>query len=347
MADFFDAEDQEFVLDSGHLLLTAPTRSGKGRCCSVSACKYGSSSSSSAVLSVRDCSLTTDLSYSVGVMDRHDRGGETDWGHASTAVKGYDSGQTPCVALYRESSTEDDDDDADIYAVECHSSEVPDALKVCHCRLGKVNVEKRLVDWKWGGSFLIGNGLKPRVCVNGEGRVVFVMEEMCSVQRLRYLVGRIDVQRRTIDFGYSWVSQRVDFRGVEPDVAIYGDKVFVVYRSAFSSRVKYVSGTLVEGNLIEWRKERKFEHYGKTPTISIDPSNGKVVEMHRSCVWKRLNFRVGTIVGGQIVWGELRRFVCGEFPTVALCESGQIIEMHTAPVGFDLIYSQGQLVCPK
>lgn len=344
MADF----DAEYVLDSGHLLLTAPTQSGKGRCSSVSVCKYGggdgSTESRVVVLSVRDCSMTTELAYSVGVMG----GGTTDWGKASTAVKEYDSGQTPCVALYRPSSSTvtDEDDDDDIYAIECHSSEVPDALKVCHCRLGKVNVEKRLVDWKWGNSFFIGNGLRPRVCVNGEGKVVFVMEEMCSVQSLRYLVGRVDVKHRTIDFGCSWISQRVDFRGVEPDVAIYGDEVFVVYRSALSSRIKYVSGTLLEGNLIDWREERKFDQYGKTPTISIQPSSGKVVEMHRSCLWKRLNFRVGSIVGGQIMWGEVRRFVCGEFPAVALSESGQIIEMHTAPIGLDLAYSQGQLVYP-
>ena len=323
----------------GYLLMTPAMLKGHGRCSSVSLCKTDgdSNSAKTVVVSVRDVSLKRALYYSVGIVDKG--AGITYWGPGRGGVEEYGTGQHPSVCLYKSVRKENV-----IYALECHTT---DYFKMCYYRVGQVDIVNKSI--KWGDEKSIGSGVWPKICVNEGGSVVVLMEEKCSLNGLRYLVGTFNEAEKKIawkDFKENQDSKKVeDFKGVEPDIAIHENTVVAIYRSIYKFGIKCNIGTLNDKG-INWSGEKDLSGVtGLYPVIGF--YDDKLVEIHQIRYRKRLATSCGQITDkekGTVQWGSVKELDYGERPSVTLY-GDEVFKMHGVPVGFTLFYAQGKLEC--
>ena len=320
--------DSKEIECKGYLLMTPPILKGSGRCSSVSLCE-SSSDEQTVVVWVRDASFMRGLYCSVGIVDSDS--GVTNWGPGR--VEYATTGQHPSVCLYKYDSKQ-------LYAIECHSTDF--YMGQCSCCVGKVDIENKEIEWN-KESLSIGSGVKPKVCVNENGMVVIIFEEKWALNTLRYLVGSFGKEK--IEFYNNLKSKEIKVEGggnkvgVEPDIAIQGNTVAVIYRSLLCNNINTVIGTL-DGDTITWCSVQAFGAKGIYPSISIH--SGNVVETHQINYWKRLSTRCGKLHDGKIDWRDIKELDYGEYPAVALYKK-KVFQVHTAPLELNLFYSQGEL----
>lgn len=315
-------------IEESHLLLTPSTRHGTGRCSSVSV--YPVKDVGTVVVCVRDITLRSALYYSVGIVKEDT--GTTEWG----VSRKYSSGQHPSVCLIWFNE--------ELYVLECHCS---DLLKLCYYRVGKVSVQDKYIRWAPAKDNFLCSGKRPKITGNDKGVVVVIKEEMCTWDSLNYFIGCVRPQGMIID----WVTEGKEtkipnFEGVEPSIAINDkDQVVVISRSS-GNIIKARLGILlnIHNNLsILWTGSNyRLQTAGKNPSISLN-SDGNIVEIHQTNLWKQLSTCCGRVSKSSIVWGEEKTINNGEYPTVSLSGDGVVFEMHASPLGFSLFFSQGVL----
>lgn len=315
---------------AGHIMLTPATMKGLGRCSSVGMYATNPSNGNTVVVSVRDSTLLPYLFYTVGTVDT--QAARTTWGERTH----YGYGQHPSVCLVGIN--------AELYAIECHSS---DLLKMCYYRVGKVSVSDKSI--VWGKAKDIGCGKKPKITAN-DGIVIVIMEEICTLDTLKYFIANIadvDTQENTIAWtvGDNKDDKNMLFAGVEPDISVNSEyKVIAVCRS-YGRVVKAKLGKVNRNRKkIDWSSiEKKVLTSGVNPTISLN-SKDQIVEIHQN-VWKQLSISCGRIVNNLIEWDrdDEKLIYYGEYPSIILSDKGVVLEMHGTPLGFSLFYSQGEL----
>ena len=158
--------------------------------------------------------------------------------------------------------------------------------------------------------------------------VVVEMHQDEIETELRYRVGAIDAETRTVDWGE--VGAHDD--GRVPSVAVDGDLVVEIHQSHEGTNLWYKVGTLdVRTKGILWGDGVKFDA-GRFPMVALE--GRVVVEVHQSHIGTNLWYHVGVVdtQAKSILWGDAQKYDGGQFPSVALWD-GAVVEVHQSGEG--------------
>jgi hypothetical protein len=183
------------------------------------------------------------------------------------------------------------------------------------------------------------NGAWPNVDITQDGHVLFVWStgSYKSSSSLRYQVGKIDPYG---DTGQSiqWLSgERTFDAGFHSSTAMNDNGAIVeVHESGTGgSGLFYRVGHFVAGGSynIHWDSGGNGIHYddGINPHIAINNLN-QVIEVHQvSRSYPYLHYHRGVLTGGIIDFGGSQRYNdSADDPSVALLDSGVVLELHVA-----------------
>ena len=167
------------------------------------------------------------------------------------------------------------------------------------------------------------------IALNNKNVVVEVHNTTDS-KSLYYRVGKVDGRK------INWGESHYYDKGVEPSVAITDDGLVVeVHKSQGAKNTLWYRVGNVEGNEIKWRNDDTSAEYdsGVHPSVAITNS-GLVVEVHQSQSHDTLWYGVGKVEGNEIKWennGESIEYEKGIHPSVAITNSGLVVEVHQSP----------------
>ena len=193
----------------------------------------------------------------------------------------------------------------------------------------------------WGSPHKVGSGMRPSVAIDDHRNVVEV-HETTDNKTLKYRVGKVDVDNKSI----SWGSSHKYDDGQRPSVAInnHGSVVEVHETdSMFKNGLFYRVGDLYAGeNKIHFNSSKEYTS-GKYPKVALN-SHGQVVEVHCSqgasnSMW----FNVGRIDGKRISFGGNHHFDDGFRPSIALTDAGEVLEVHKSENHDKLYFHRGKL----
>jgi hypothetical protein len=252
----------------------------------------------------------------------------------------YGTGKQPSIALVRL--------DDDLYIFEVHREIF---FKKCLVNIGSVQTEgvKRIV-WKdeYPHEVLQCSVVKPKVSATNNGTYVIFHEEAYTRKGMRYHFGRFERREEGGQqrFFLSELQQCRPFEaacGVEPDLAISGNRVVLVFRSGFRN-LDYYTGVINDlRNPIQWHPFKFPAGIGINPSISIN-RRGYVVATYQTKTLRRLYYVYGHIENDSIVSREGGiSSTYGEYPTISLADDGYIVAIYKSGIGHDLSYSAGKL----
>ena len=122
-----------------------------------------------------------------------------------------------------------------------------------------------------------------------------------------------------------------------------GFQLSASYSSAHSQG--YGSPRKTKGVDVNWHLhvKRLDEHGGKYPTVSLAGSTAVVV--HNSAMGNSMWYWVGRLdeVTYEIYWAKGRHFAYGVYPSVALKDSGLLVEVHRSQWRHELMYTLGKV----
>lgn len=105
---------------------------------------------------------------------------------------------------------------------------------------------------------------------------------------------------------------------------------------------KTIVGDIDEKDDIEWGCIEPLKSDGINPAISVN-SQGDV-ESHQTKTLRRLCHTSGHIRRNKsITWEDTSMNTTGEYPAIALDDSGFVLEVHKTNIGNKLLQSQGLL----
>jgi hypothetical protein len=191
----------------------------------------------------------------------------------------------------------------------------------------------------WGGSQESGTrGYWPAIAISKEGYVIAVHGNRSSHtgSEQYYRIGKIDPYG-DVNQSIVWLTNLIHWDGgYKSSLAINDQGVIVGVHEANHSgrRLYYRVGKLrnpAGGDFtIHWDSGQwgiGYE-YGESASIAINNLN-QIVEVHQVPAEDLLHYRRGTVSGGQIHFGESRRYEDdGRQPAVALLDSGLVLEVH-------------------
>ena len=231
-----------------------------------------------------------DLRFSVGRVDS--KRGKIEWGDVS-----HDQnckGVYPSVSLTYVQN--------EFYVIETHAEGF--LYNECYYRVGKVDEERKSIDW--GDSHNFCSGAKPRVCANDDGTVIIAHEEshyIVSSSSIRCDVFKINTLNKLLDRKHE--CEEVSLSGIKPSIAMNRDTV--VLASCSGSNLQTVVGTIDESGKIQWNASSHIcttpggaPIRGRGPTISIN-SRRYVVESHMSTALRKIHYNYGYIDEERIV----------------------------------------------
>jgi len=181
-----------------------------------------------------------------------------------------------------------------------------------------------------------GRGEAPSVAVNDQSIVVSVHVEGGSI---RYQVGRVDKQSRTLRLG----SVKTLGAGEYPSIAINNNNLVVCVFERDGKSVYSVAGP-VDGDTIRFGTEVRYDS-GKRPGVGIN-DNGSALEVHMSeSGGAGVYCRVGPYdrSKGNIIWGGSSKYDTGQIPKVALDGTGAAEVHRSESSNHDLYYNLGVL----
>jgi hypothetical protein len=270
------------------------------------------------------------------VGDVNKRSNTVNW---SEPVK-YGTGKQPSVALIRLGDLS--------YVLEVHREVI---FKKSIVNVGSVQTEgvKRVV-WKaeYPHEVLQCSVVKPKVSATNNGTYVIFHEEAYTRKGMRYHFGRFE-RREEVGQEKLFLSELQLCRpflagyGVEPDLAISGNRVVVVFRSGYRD-LDYYTGVINDlRNPIQWHQFQFHAGTGINPSISIN-GRGYVVVAYQTKTRRQLHYVYGHIENNSIVRrndGMSSSF--GECPTITLADDGYIVAVYKSWVGYDLLCCAGKL----
>jgi hypothetical protein len=121
-------------------------------------------------------------------------------------------------------------------------------------------------------------------------------------------------------------------------------RVVEVHRAEMSNRLYSRVGDLKEATII-WKQSILYGT-GLTPRVAVNNHN-VVVEVHKNeATGRTLYYTVGKLADDRVDWGQPRRtfdYATGIKPSVALNDTGAVVEVHEAPYYNDLWYQLGKV----
>ena len=291
----------------------------KGRCSSISILP-----DEKIVVSVTDCFFSLGLYYNTGII--HANGETISWN--SNTIR-YTSGKNPSIALIKHQDQ--------TYAIEAHDTHLP-RFRSSHYLVWRVDKEGRMMGENLHGREL-ASGLRPRVCANNDGWTAAVYENQDN-----YSVGQIDFSAP--DLPIHWNSRQFNHRiGNNPDIAMHGTKVAIVFREQRFT-LKSIVGELVEkDSTIDWKTEISvLPCSGLNPSIALN-SRG-VILCHQTTLFRKLVFIYGELNDRNIKWHKLSKTkgqTEGEFPSIAFTDQGIVFITYKTPFGLQLRLKTGNV----
>jgi hypothetical protein len=130
------------------------------------------------------------------------------------------------------------------------------------------------------------------------------------------------------------------------DIALNNGKVVVGVHNTEDSKSLYYRVGKVDGGKIDWADESHDYDNGVNPSVAIN-DDGLVVEVHKSqgasnALW----YRVGNVEGNEIKWRNndtSAEYSRGVNPSVAITNSGLVVEVHQSQSHDTLWYSVGKV----
>ncbi len=238
----------------------------------------------------------------------------------------YGIGESPDIALNNSG-----------VIVEVHKSQKQDKL---FYHVGRV-VGTKLA---WSESHSYDKGVDPSVAITDTGIVVEVHKSQ-EHDDLYYHIGRVNGEK--ID----WQDSHKYDKGITPSVAVNNGGVVVEVHETENTaaeqkdRLFYRIGKL-SGNKIDWQDSHSYDD-GERPSVAITDDD-VIVEAHKSENYDKLYYRIGKVNGSKIEWGkhegrESHDYDNGEYPSVAMTESGLVIEVHKSQAHDTLWTQTGQV----
>jgi hypothetical protein len=327
-------EEQEVQERDENLLLTAPQPLTSGRRSSVCI-----DPERSVAVMVYDNGLGR-LFSKVGTVTK--RSMKVKW---STNLNQYGVGKQPSIALIYLAET--------LYILEIHRAV---AWKKSHVKVGVVEIEgRKRIDWDEQEEELLCSVVKPKISAANDGTFAIVHEAAYTRKKMKYHFGRLERREQDgrISLSLSEVTRCLSFddrvRGVEPDLAISGNRIVVVYRSGdLRCHMGVVGDIHNHQNPIQWNDRNSQEKVGKKATTGLNPSidingRGYVVLAYQTRT-RYIHYAHGHIKNNSIVWHHDDAASSGEYPSMTLADDGFVIETHKAWLGHGLFYASGKLL---
>ena len=247
------------------------------------------------------------------------------WGNPSSAKppkkRYFCSGSYPRVTLNDKNTV-----------IEMHKGQFLD--RICY-RVGNIDLTKMKI--AWGPSTHVNAGLYPDVATNNNDTVVAVFQDNIFTKHPYYRVGQVNGETKEIEWT---LKKKQRIAGVMAEVLSVdindNDLVILSYQVPVINHVHYLFGKLsMPSGVIEWSRI-KHMCFGFTPSISINNHN-QVLQIHQSLMKRHLISNVGVArwegTCRKIEWSSLegssnRYYSNGIFPSVAMNESGYVVEVH-------------------
>lgn len=129
------------------------------------------------------------------------------------------------------------------------------------------------------------------------------------------------------------------------DIALNNGNVVVEVHNTTDSKSLYYRVGKVDGGKINWGESRYYDK-GVEPSVAIT-DNGLVIEVHKSQGLKHtLWYRVGNVEGNEIKWrndDKSAEYDSGVHPSVAITNSGLVVEVHQSQSHDTLWYGVGKV----
>jgi hypothetical protein len=259
----------------------------------------------------------------------------------------YGTGKQPSIALVRL--------DDHLYVIEVHRAFV---FKQCFVKVGAVETgDVKRIAWRaeYPQEVLRCSVVKPKICATSDGYYVIVHEEAYTTKGIRYHYGRFE-RHVEGDQERLFLSELLRCRpfdgvyGVEPDIAISGNTVAVIFRSGFRDLAYFMGNIHDLRNPIQWLQIQYpvgvvNPSTGVNPSISIN-HRGYVVVAYQTKIGRQIHYVHGCVKNNSIVWQQdvsRRSSSRGEYPTITLANDGYVVAMCKSWLGHNLFYSVGKL----
>jgi GH18 family chitinase len=185
------------------------------------------------------------------------------------------------------------------------------------------------------------NGFHPSVAINSE--LIVEVHQGLDNHDLSYRVGKVgdDLKIQWLHTGNNYT------QGFKPSVAINNDGVVVeVHEGLDNHDLSYRVGKVSVANPeIQWLHIGDRYTTGFFPSVAIN-NDGIVVEVHEGEDNHDLSYRVGkvSVANPEIQWLHIGdRYTTGFNPSVAINNSGIVVEIHSGEDNHDLSYRVGKV----